>query len=346
MARTWKVKALIPFPMEAVTPSGSPVAGSLPERLEWASRIRPRSRKYGDVLASIRKATCQDTQIHWPRSLMGAITEPAEVALETSADSAVDALLIRKVEDLLERICDDLAFQLQLPIRTHVLEILDITPPVSSGESREILLFPFPQGFTPLKFMQSAHLGTTATERSPGLTTDLSGIGPRGQAALRWYHKALAAQFELDRFIFYWIVLEILCAERGKHVERPYINMCGHKIESCPTCNTSTSRRVNGPTLITFLTEDLGVDQRDAEALWRFRQMIHGANDLTFDKNEQLSTYCMLLRGAVTLALKRLIGLSDNALPSVALVGPAISTSMCLYGSRELDTDDLPTGQP
>lgn len=332
--RTWRITAYIPYPMEAVSASTS-----ASERLECLTRIRPSSVRHSDISVSIRRSALNRSQALWAATLLGHFIEPAELSLETIADSDLDAL--RKVEGLLEDICDDLAFRLQLPLQIRELEILDATPPLAEGDLRQMMFFPSPQGFKPIKFMLSAHIGSTVTERSPGLITDRSSLGARGRAALRWYHKALATECELDRFVFYWIVLEILCAEIGKRVKQPYRNrICGHTVENCPSCGAATSSVVNGPTLIAFL-RDLGLEEATARVLWGFRQMFHGANDLAAESNEELSKNCMRLRGAVTLGLKRFLGWPDEALPSVSHEGFAMSATLAPYGFRELRSADL-----
>ena len=339
MPRNWRITAHLLFPMEVVDGEGKPVTGGLPKQLNWSTRIVESTREYGGIVAHFRRARSHGSLVPTPSNLYGAFVEPAELHFETTADDPQSALI--KVEGLLESISDDLAFRLQFPLRIPMLEIFDVTPPLEEGQPREMVLFPYPNGFSHLKFMLSAHLGGILTERSPNLTTANSTANERARAALRWFHKALAAQFELDRFVFYWIVLEILCAHNGKTVQRNYKNKCGHEIEKCPSCGISTSRRVNGPTLIAFLRDDLGVSETDAEGLWKFRQLVHGKNELTREKNEELTKNCVRLRAAVTLGLKKQLGISAAALPLVAPQGVTFSTSIALCGTRNLTCDDI-----
>jgi hypothetical protein len=251
----------------------------------------------------------------------GLIVELVELRIQTIAESAQSAL--KGSRKLLEDICDDLAFQLQLPVPIITLEVVDITEPTAEGETREVLSYGAPGGYRHTKFQASATLPVEIVENSPGLKANYS-IDRHTRAAIRWYHKALAAPYEIDRFVFLWIALEIIWKETDIKEKKVYRNNCGHEIPNCPTCNKTTEQVVNGASLKQFLVESLSVSAEQAKALWKFRQAVHGANDLSDAKNEDLTTLVMVLKAAVSLGLKRLQGIPDHANPIVASQGVAI----------------------
>lgn len=67
------------------------------------------------------------------------------------------------------------------------------------------------------------------------------------RAALRWYHKGMETPYDVDRFIFLWISLEILAkADRPELAPVPFRHSCGYELHECPTCNETLLRRPVG----------------------------------------------------------------------------------------------------
>jgi hypothetical protein len=321
MTKKWRISARIPYPMEMET---SEVGGAtdFPEILGWKSRWVPQMINVEQLEVSLCRSRTHsyDVQSLLP-SHCGSIVELVELRVQTIAESAQSAL--KNSRKLLEDICDDLAFQLQLPVPIITLEVVDITEPIAEGETREVLSYGAPGGYRHTKFQASAMLPGEIVEKSPGLKASYS-IDQRTRAAIRWYHKALAAPYEIDRFIFLWIALEIIWSQTEVKDKKVYQNNCGHDIPNCPTCDATTERVVNGASLKRFLVEFLSVSEEQAKALWKYRQAVHGVNDLSDAKNEDLTTLVMGLKAAVSLGLKRLQGIPDHANPMVASQGVAV----------------------
>jgi hypothetical protein len=335
MSRVWKIKALIPFPLEQVAPM-DPVSGGLPKQMKWASRVLETTKILNDIEVTIKKVARPE---YWQASHYGMITEPVEIQISTIGLDANTAL--EKVDLLLEDIIDDLSFKLQMPIQIFQLEIIDITPVLRVGEEREMLLFPYPGGYKHSKFGSTVYMNTTNTGLQPELKVDFSNLGDRDRAVMRWYQKSLAATSESDQFIFLMICLEILCEEYSEQVKAPYKTKCGHDIHNCPECGESIELVVNGPTLKKFLVEELGMDEKLARDTWRLRQMVHGSNDLTYKKMKNLPEVCRSLKCCIAQGVKHKMGISTNEPPFFSINGPGISTQLSLIGRRVIDEADL-----
>jgi hypothetical protein len=102
------------------------------------------------------------------------------------------------------------------------LEILDVTPPIASGETREMMLFPWPQGYPLRPFYVSDALGDTQTDHWLNLTLRDRPTDRRVSAARRWYLKGLAVAYQVDRFMMWWIALEILSKNSEHKIEEPW----------------------------------------------------------------------------------------------------------------------------
>ncbi len=335
MSRVWKIKALIPFPLEQVAPMDTET-GESPKQMKWESRVLEVKKVVNDIEVSIKKV---DRPEHWQPYHFGMITEPVEIQILVAEQDANSAL--EKVDLLLEDIIDDLSFRLQMPVPICQLEVIDITSPISVGEEREVLIFPFPGGYKHSKFGSIEYFNTTSTELRPELRVDFSSFSDRDRAVMRWYQKSLAASSESDRFIFLMICLEILCEEYNVQVKAPYKAKCGHNIHSCPECGETIELVVNGPTLKKFLVEELGMDEKLARDTWRLRQMVHGANDLTHKKMKKLPEVCRSLKCCVSMGVKRKLGISSNEPPFFGIDGPGISTQFALMEKRAISEADL-----
>jgi len=335
MNRAWKIKALIPFPLEQVAPM-DPETGGLPKQMKWKSRVLEKTKVINDIEVSIKKVARPE---NWQPSHYGMITEAIEIQILAQAHDANSALV--KVDLLLEDIIDDLSFRLQMPIPIYQLEVIDITSPIIVGEEREMLLFPYPGGYKHSKFGNTFYMNTTSTELTPELRVNFSNLGDRDRAVMRWYQKSIAATSESDQFIFLMICLEILCEEYTEQVKAPYKTKCGHDIYNCPECGESIELVVNGPTLKKFLVEELGMDEKLARDTWRLRQMVHGANDLTHKKMKKLPEVCRSLKCCIALGVKQKLGIPSNEPPFFGIDGPGISTQFSLIGRRAINETDL-----
>lgn len=332
----WRITAIINFPLvfaEAVPPApGSP----FPQEMKPVSRVpQNASRDVQGVQVSLgpwRGSTL-------PREFLPLHNEPAALTFITNAETPEDALL--QVEDLLELITDDLSFQLQQTVYIFGLEVLDVTPPLRIGESRQMLLYPFPNGYNSPKFLQSTPIGNEAVAFTPELMADYSIEDERARAALRWYIKGMTAPFEVDKFVFYWIALEILCARSDIVVTKPYVTRCNHEIPNCPVCGTTTIKEVNGPTIQKFLSERNGIDTKLAQELWKTRQMFHGANRLSKKAVQELPRLTMALRYATLQSLKEALHIQADTPPIVTMDAPSISSRLAMKGHRDIEETDL-----
>src|SRR5262249_46617447 len=155
------------------------------------------------------------------------------------------------------------------------------------------------------KFSLSIPLGNVITSFYPEISDLAANVTLKSRAALRWYVKGLAATFEVDRFIFFWIALEILWAESGVSIEEPSkCAKCGLEIKACTDCGRPTTRQVRGASIQKYLTSRLGVDSQIARELWRFRQLVHGSNKLRYEDLTELPRLILHLRSATNSALK------------------------------------------
>jgi hypothetical protein len=128
---------------------------------------------------------------------------------DTKGLSAAEAL--RRIELDLEYFLDFASFQIQRPFACLTLDICDVSPPVSVDDDREMLVFPFPQGYPSPKFRQMFPLGDVRGLEAPEPTPEFGRKSAETSAALRWYSKALAVPYQTDQFAFFWIALEINC---------------------------------------------------------------------------------------------------------------------------------------
>jgi hypothetical protein len=333
--RHWRITGLISLP-RLVLAAEPPEPGSLlPGKIDFKSRLAEK------VISEVgRLGLVSLAPNPYPTIQLDPATncDLAALSLWTQAPSAENAL--ESVEASLELLLDDMSFQLQSAVRVHMLEVIDVTPPLEVGQERDMTLYPFPLGWTYPKFQESVFPQDSVVPLIPSLRS-VDGLQDRKtRAALRWYVKALAAPWDVDRFALLWIALEILCSARASSVEKPYVARCGHEIGSCPRCGKSTSRGVQGPTLISFL-EELGVQTTTASELWRTRQMFHGNNDLTKESIAVLPSLLLTLKSAVARGLKVAAGLSPLTLPHVASTSLGVSKTFALGGTRKLEPSDL-----
>ncbi len=270
------------------------------------------------------------------------VRQPSEVAAITftrSTDSADTS--VKLSAELIESVTDDLSFQFQEDIPIVSLEVLDVTPPLSVGEERRMLLYPSPSGFPAPKFMSMAPLGSTTALMVPNLRNNYTIESDKTRAALRWYVKGLAATNSVDQFMNFWIAVEILCMQSKLVVKNPYKAPCGHLIPQCPTCNKSTEKMVNGDTIKQYMVGTLGIKAGDASDLWRVRQMFHGQNRLDEKATQNLPRMVYLVRYAAFRALKLALGQKLDDPPIFELGAMQVGSIFGLGGTRKLTNDDL-----
>jgi hypothetical protein len=272
--RRWRITAAILFP-RLVVPL-KPEAGSLlPKSIGFQARLPGKRIASVEDLGKITLAPSPYESLRLPPEMN---SDLALISLER--DPITPEMALSSIEGKLELLLDDISFQMQLPIRPLMLEVLDVSPPLKIGEEREMLHFPFPTGWPYPKFQETVFPSDSFTPPLPELRIHQGFARTRPRAALRWYVKALATSFDVDQFAFLWIALEILAADASSNVVRPYVAPCDHAIPSCPECAESTAKKIQGPSLRKFL-EELEVSAADSRELWKARQIFHGNNPLT-----------------------------------------------------------------
>jgi hypothetical protein len=327
--RTFRVRALTIFPKIFV----SDLSRGLPQRLEFETRIRPQRVSLNDCTLCLRPYAGQETP--WFNETL--THELVNLILMYEAATIADA--VERVPSLIDPAIDDLAFQLQEPLKVHELEFLDVTPPVTVGDQRETLLFPFPGGYDQLKLRRSTALGAAYIERAPVLRPSYAALTAKVQQALDWYIKALHAAFDVDRYIFLWVSFELLRGLSGFKVEEPTKLRCGHIIARCPECSQATDMYRQGQTTIGFLVA-LGVEQETADQLWRMRQIVHGARSMSTEELSILAGFLPILRAVTLACIKQHLGIDQSQPPILTTGNPAFSMPG-LGGYRAIAESDL-----
>ena len=246
----------------------------------------------------------------------------------------------RRVDQLLKMLLDSLSFQLQTAIHAYYLEMIDMTPPISVGMEREKVTIKY---FSD-QFIPSFPPSNVKTSFFPQLTRSLENANTRSRAALRWYIKGLAAQYEVDKFIFFWTALEILRSESGVSVSSPYRARCGHEITNCPVCGEMTSKELLGHSIKKYLVDKAHISEDNAKKLWKFRQIIHGAKDLNYELMQELPELSDILRRALLTTLKPALGWNSLEPPSSLPRGTGIIQSYTIASSHVLDAFDIELG--
>ncbi|MEW8545108.1 MAG: hypothetical protein AB2559_04295 [Candidatus Thiodiazotropha endolucinida] len=309
MKKTWIIKSLINFPLETIRAPGEKV----PKKLKFNSRYDPESSIEMDGV----KFYFEKVDDNKREMINGVFNEYVFLVCELYSDTALNA--ITSAIPYIEWSCDQLSFFSQFPILIQKNEIH------CKEEPTETVHLAKPQ--QPAKFRESWYIGNAVTMMKVPLRHEPENMTIKIRAALRWYHKALAANYEIDRFIFLWICLEILCKEDETSVKNPYVNnTCGHVIDKCPECGASTEKEVNGPTIKEFLIKKLNVSDEDASKLWSFRQILHGKNKFDEDKSAELEHLVSHLCAAVNRGIKRITQLKDDKPPIVIPDAPALSS--------------------
>jgi hypothetical protein len=254
------------------------------------------------------------------------------MAFEPTPIAAIEA-----VRGPVERVLDDLAFRMQSAVLVGQAEALDVTPPVEAGQQREMTIVA--PSFPRWKFSGSRAV-IQETELQPRVRLEYVDVPDRPRRALDWYVKGLAASVDADRFLFFWVALEILERARDGRIQVPYKAPCGHEIPTCPECGAPTDKIVAGANIQAFL-RDLDVSADDARALWSMRQMVHGDRELTRADTSDLPRLTQLLKAAVTYALKGHLGLGIDEMPIVPSDSPWMGNEVFIGGTRAVADSDL-----
>ena len=327
--RLWRVKVLLGVPTTVLMPSG----GGLPSQLLFQSRIEEQARRYGEVVVAIRKVP--------PPGIVppGQQADPRVEWMHLVADvpAADSSSAIVKLSVLVEPILDLMSFEMGAALALAQTEVLEITPPLVEGEEREVMIFgasPFDKNARSIDMQSIQGLLKGRLPESPVLPNS------QAAAALRWFVKSLETVVLHDQFIFLWIGLEILCDESDARVDEPYAGPCGHEIRECPECGRPTTKMVRGATVRQFL-QGLQVSDEDANALWRMRQLMHGAIPFDSTKLERLPSLVQVLRAASAAALKADLGWDTAAPPIVAAGGLSIHPAIAVGGTRAIEHENV-----
>jgi len=309
--RTWRVVIQVDFPKREppmIDEHGKP---GLPPKLEFGSFIESQTRTIDGIRLGLRPYGGPALPVEITGSL-GLQREIGEMAFVLSAPSANDAL--SAVAPLAEAVIEDLSFQLQYAIRPISASVIDVTEPVSPGETREMMQM---VGFPLAKFLQSAALGHIEVQEQAVLLKAKLEVHPRVEAARGWYVKALSTPFQADQFIFLWIALETLWAKSDYKTLGPITCPKGHEIKECPVCEAPTEKPVFGLGIRRFLVEVCSLDDDEASQLWRTRQIMHGAVSFDSEEMTEIPKLVLVLRAAVARLLKAEAGFGDHDLPRV-----------------------------
>lgn len=205
------------------------------------------------------------------------------------ADFETDALELEKsiprLEVAVEEVLDQLSFRWRYPVEAYACEIVDITPPVNLGDKRVIYIGA--QFSTPKQRASAMQIPDPVFS---GTAEKYSAVAEPVRAAMRWFGIGLKLQPDAQRFVAFWIALELIVNHQTKAIRLPYKAPCGYEIRNCPECQKPTLRRVGGEQMRKFLVEQGGLSEEIARSLWSSRQIVHGANRLTPDHVKDLPT--------------------------------------------------------
>lgn len=133
----------------------------------------------------------------------------------------------------------------------------------------------------------------------------------------------------------------------GIQVVAPYLPPCDHEISNCPTCQRELTRVVQGPSVRRYFTERWGLEEAQAQRLWRLRQIMHGAvpfDSETMDASDEL---VQIVRAVVAAEIKLYYGLPLDGLPTVKMGAVGIRPdSLGLGGEAEITQADLDWPRP
>ena len=131
-------------------------------------------------------------------------TSVGKLALDVRASDGLTA--VEYCRQALEALLDYLSFQLQSPVPVMQVQAIDVEPPLVCGEQRDMILI---SNYGRHKLASSTALGNIATVRVPELPAINGQLSSASQRSLDWYIKALSSPYDVDRFIFFWICVEV-----------------------------------------------------------------------------------------------------------------------------------------
>lgn len=234
--------------------------------------------------------------------------DPRSLVVYVKAETVIKA--VELALEATEWVTDYLAFSFAspIPIQTQQVELVGGTE-TSMGEPMDIPKF------------RRTEVHLQITRQDPFMMIDRpEEFSENMRAALRWYHKGLDTPYDVDRFIFFWISLEILAkADDFELIPTPFRHSCGHEIHKCPACDESLLKAPSGEAArVAQFMGQLGVSDDDIKSIRNFRQIVHGKGKLTLAGTRDVDQYNEILRAALNLALKRALGFADNEPPIIS----------------------------
>jgi hypothetical protein len=333
LVREWRVVAAVGFPV--LVAGETQPEGGLPKQLHRIPQIT-------DCQSTVveNQSVCARAweSPQFPEHPMVEV-EWVEFFCNLEAESAMDAA--EAGADAITVVLDDLSFRMDAALGISQLEVVDVSPPVAAGEQREMVLFPYPQGYPSWRLARSVALGHVTAEEAVSLRNSYMKMTGRERRALDWYLKALNTPFEVDQFMFLWIALEVLLdSDDGALVEAPFKGRCGHEIAECPVCGKPTTQPVRGVSVRGYL-QRFGATDVDASVLWKTRMMMHGRADLTQSGMEDLSRQVQVLRACVVGALKTRLAMEETDAPLVAAGSFAVRPEVAVGGALAIEERHL-----
>ena len=241
--------------------------------------------------------------------------------------------------DKIELILDGLAFQLQGPIPTKYVEVIDVTDPVEVGEERDIIAansYPRIQKDTELDFVEMWHTSINTKITNEELDDDIV-------SALRWFSKGISTKIVVDQFTSFWIALEIL-TRPSKPTEREIVRCrgCGREVDPCPECGFIPKFRPDTRTRIEkYVVDKLEVDRKVLGEVWDLRQLFHGDNTLKSEDLHGIIDATAHVKKWVIANLKMRLGLTEQDEPRLMMEAPLQIGGMFVKGTRKLHDADI-----
>lgn len=331
--KSWQVRLILKFP--GILPENV-FQGGFPEKLP-----EPKARYPSKITQVINGYEFSLKTIETPPQykLEDLVSEFVTLSFTSDSDSAFDVL--ESTQNLLESILDDLALQLQFFIPVVELEILDITKPIVIGDERDYILSQNPS-FPYSKFFVEYSVNNRTINAVPKLKNEYNNINEKIRVAFRWYTKALAADFQIDKFIFFWISLELLWENSEIKKLIPYKNeKCGHEILKCPECGESTLKLLRGSSIKEYLVNFCGIGADLAKELWKMRQIMHGNNKLTPGDIKSIPNMNTILNSVVLISLKRYLNLPLDDIPNSTSDLHTLSPYFFIQGTKNITESDI-----
>lgn len=174
-----------------------------------------------------------------------------------------------EAEIYLDELSDQLGFVWDYPVAVYDLSLIDVTPPIVAGATRNTMNI---GGYHLPK-----HRPSTFNIRNQSIgEPNFAEMPEPVSAALRWYSAASISQPDAQRYVALWIALEILARHKVAVTKAPYVAPCNHTIANCPECGATTEKSVEGKRMKSYLCDNLGTAETDADMLWKVRQLVHG----------------------------------------------------------------------